>query len=225
LPADLAAKEADNASKPSSIDASDAAVEAEAEARWRDEVERPEARRSPSPVSCGRPRSCPRGGCQPSRAPSASLSTGCRPRATATSHGTRSFRTAASSSASSRSPTLFSIRFAIASFARTASCKSRSSRPIVDACAFIDNSDVGFLSGGGTNAKYGNNVAFQLSQVAFAAVMLDNFNNGALGDHTGAIMSGNIVSCPAGGLDQRPLSVMQSAQWNENPTLSESGTT
>jgi len=69
---------------------------------------------------------------------------------------------------------------------------------VVDGCAFIDNSDVGFISGGGTNAKYTNNIAYQLSQTSFAAMMLDNFNSGALGDHTGAIMSGNSVACPAG---------------------------
>jgi hypothetical protein len=74
----------------------------------------------------------------------------------------------------------------------------KSDNALVDGSQFIDNSDVGFISGGGVNAKYTNNIAYQLSQVAFAAVMLDNFNNGALGDHTGAVMSGNSVSCPAG---------------------------
>ncbi len=73
----------------------------------------------------------------------------------------------------------------------------KSNNGVVDGCSFIDNSDVGFISGGGTNAKYTNNVAEQLSQAAFAALMLDNFNNGALGDHTGAVMTGNLVACPA----------------------------
>lgn len=74
----------------------------------------------------------------------------------------------------------------------------KSNNGVVDGCSFIDNSDVGFISGGGTNAKYTNNIAYQLSQTSFAAMMLDNFNTGALGDHTGAIMSGNTVACPAG---------------------------
>jgi Pectate lyase superfamily protein len=64
--------------------------------------------------------------------------------------------------------------------------------------SFIDNSDVGFISGGGVNASYTNNYAAQLSQTAFAAVMLDNFNSAALGDHTGAMLTGNTVVCPAG---------------------------
>jgi hypothetical protein len=73
----------------------------------------------------------------------------------------------------------------------------KSDNGTVAGCAFIDNSDVGLISGGGTNAKYTSNVASQLSQSAFAAIMLDNFNSGALGDHTGAVMSGNSVACPA----------------------------
>jgi hypothetical protein len=68
----------------------------------------------------------------------------------------------------------------------------------VDGSRFIDNSDVGFISGGGVNATYTNNYAGQVSQVAFAAIMLDNFNSAALGDHTGAMLTGNTVVCPAG---------------------------
>jgi hypothetical protein len=62
---------------------------------------------------------------------------------------------------------------------------------------FVDNSDVGFISGGGLNATYTGNVAQQLTQSSFAAIMLDNFNNAALGDFTGATLSGNTVYCPA----------------------------
>ena len=68
----------------------------------------------------------------------------------------------------------------------------------VEGCTFIDNSDVGFISGGGVNAAYTGNVAMQVSQTAFAAIMLDNFNSAALGDFTGATLSGNTVACPAG---------------------------
>lgn len=71
----------------------------------------------------------------------------------------------------------------------------KSDNAVVDSCRFIDNSDVGFISGGGTNAKYTGNVALQLEQAAFAALMLDNFNSAALGNFTGAVMSGNTVVC------------------------------
>ncbi len=63
---------------------------------------------------------------------------------------------------------------------------------------FVDNSDVGFISGGGVNAQYTGNTAQQLTQSSFAAIMLDNFNNAALGDFTGATLSNNVVYCPAG---------------------------
>jgi hypothetical protein len=70
----------------------------------------------------------------------------------------------------------------------------KSNGAVVDSSSFIDNSDVGLISGGGTNAKYTNNVAEQLSQTSFAAIMLDNFNSAALGDHTGAVLTGNVVA-------------------------------
>lgn len=73
----------------------------------------------------------------------------------------------------------------------------KSDNAIVDGCRFIDNTDVGFISGGGTNAKYTGNVAMQLVQASFAAMMLDNFGNGALGKFGGAVMSGNTVICAA----------------------------
>jgi hypothetical protein len=73
----------------------------------------------------------------------------------------------------------------------------KSDGAVVDGCRFIDNSDVGFISGGGTNAKYTGNVALQLVQASFAAMMLDNFGNGALGKFGGTVMSGNTVICAA----------------------------
>jgi hypothetical protein len=73
----------------------------------------------------------------------------------------------------------------------------KSNGGVVDHSSFIDNSDVGFISGGGTNAQYTNDVVEQLTQAAFAGMMLDNFNSGALGDHTGAVLSNNLVACPA----------------------------
>jgi len=63
---------------------------------------------------------------------------------------------------------------------------------------FVDNSDVGFISGGGKNSHYDGNTARQIAQTAFAALMLDNFNNGALGDFTGTTLANNVVVCPAG---------------------------
>ena len=73
----------------------------------------------------------------------------------------------------------------------------KSDGALVDGCRFIDNTDVGFISGGGTNAHYTGNVAMQLEQASFAAMMLDNFNNGALGKFGGTVMSGNTVVCAA----------------------------
>jgi hypothetical protein len=72
----------------------------------------------------------------------------------------------------------------------------KSNSGVVDACTFIDNSDVDLISGGGTNAKYTNNTVEQLQQSSFAGIMLDNFNSGALGDHTGAVVTNNLVACP-----------------------------
>ncbi len=68
----------------------------------------------------------------------------------------------------------------------------------ITASRFIDNSDVGFISGGGVNAQYTGNTAAQLTQASFAAIMLDNFNSAALGNFTGAVLSGNAVYCPFG---------------------------
>ncbi len=67
----------------------------------------------------------------------------------------------------------------------------------VTSSRFVDNSDVGFISGGGVNAVYTGNTAQQLVQSSFAAMMLDNFDSAALGDFTGATLSNNTVYCPA----------------------------
>lgn len=65
----------------------------------------------------------------------------------------------------------------------------------VDQCRFVDDSDVGFISGGGKNAHYTNNYAGQFNQASFAAMMLDNFNSPTLGDFSGATLTGNTVIC------------------------------
>jgi hypothetical protein len=74
----------------------------------------------------------------------------------------------------------------------------KSDNAVVDGSMFIDNSDVGFISGGGVNASFTNNYAAQITQTSFAAMMLDNFNSAALGNFTGASLKNNTVLCPAG---------------------------
>jgi hypothetical protein len=74
----------------------------------------------------------------------------------------------------------------------------KSDGAVVSGSRFVDNSDVGLITGGGQNAHYTSNQAEQLSQTAFAAIMLDNFNNSALGDHRGSELTANVVACPAG---------------------------
>jgi hypothetical protein len=71
----------------------------------------------------------------------------------------------------------------------------KSDGAVVEGCSFIDNSDVGFISGGGLNAVYQQNYAGQFNQSSFAALMLDNFNSPALGDFTGAVLQNNTVVC------------------------------
>ncbi len=53
------------------------------------------------------------------------------------------------------------------------------------------------ISGGVTNAHYTNNYTAQVNQASFAALMVDHFNSAALGDFTGATLSGNTVVCSA----------------------------
>jgi hypothetical protein len=72
-----------------------------------------------------------------------------------------------------------------------------SDRATVHNNAFIDNSDVALILGGGRQAVVTNNHISQPGQVVFAGLMLDNFNNSALGDFTGAIVTGNTIDCSA----------------------------
>jgi hypothetical protein len=60
---------------------------------------------------------------------------------------------------------------------------------------FIDNSDIGFIMGGGKNAVVKNNLVQQRGMRAFAGFMLDNFNGGTSGDFKGTVVSGNKVQC------------------------------
>jgi hypothetical protein len=60
---------------------------------------------------------------------------------------------------------------------------------------FIDNSDIGFISGGARGGVFIDNVVHQARQLAFGGLMLDNFNGYTHGDFAGARLSGNRVDC------------------------------
>jgi parallel beta-helix repeat protein len=70
-----------------------------------------------------------------------------------------------------------------------------SNNAVVTNNQFIDNSDIGFIFGGGTNSVVKNNLVRQSGMRAFAGMMLDNFNGGTSGNFTGAVISGNNVQC------------------------------
>ena len=74
----------------------------------------------------------------------------------------------------------------------------KSDNAMVTGSRFVDNSDVGFISGGGIDSQYTGNSARQIHQASFAALMLDNFDNGAIGNFTGTMLANNVVVCPAG---------------------------
>jgi hypothetical protein len=67
----------------------------------------------------------------------------------------------------------------------------------VRGCRFIDNSDIGFIFGGGTNALVEDNLVQQFAQRAFAGMMLDNFNGGTSGDFTNTVVRRNRIDCGA----------------------------
>jgi hypothetical protein len=60
---------------------------------------------------------------------------------------------------------------------------------------FIDNSDIGFISGGARGGVFIDNVVHQARQLAFGGLMLDDFNGYTHGDFDGARLSGNRVDC------------------------------
>lgn len=60
---------------------------------------------------------------------------------------------------------------------------------------FIDNSDIGFISGGSRGGVFIDNVVQQARQLAFGGLMLDNFNGTTHGDFEGAVLRGNRVDC------------------------------
>jgi parallel beta helix pectate lyase-like protein len=71
----------------------------------------------------------------------------------------------------------------------------QSNRAVVVNNDFTDNSDIGFIFGGGQNAQVRNNRIVQARMPAFAGFMMDNFNGSSSGDFTGTIVSGNTVTC------------------------------
>lgn len=66
---------------------------------------------------------------------------------------------------------------------------------IVRANQFIDNSDIGFISGGARDGLFEGNLVRQARQLAFGGLMLDNFNGNSHGDFAGAVVQNNRVEC------------------------------
>lgn len=71
----------------------------------------------------------------------------------------------------------------------------RSDGAVVRNNEFIDNSDIGFISGGARGGVFVDNVVRQQRQLAFGGLMLDNFNGNTHGDFDGAELRGNQVDC------------------------------
>lgn len=63
---------------------------------------------------------------------------------------------------------------------------------------FIDNTDIDLILGNAPNARIENNRFGNTHSYAFAALMLDNFNDGWPGDFTGAVIKANQVDCTKG---------------------------
>lgn len=71
----------------------------------------------------------------------------------------------------------------------------RSDGSVVRNNEFIDNSDIGFISGGARGGVFIDNVVHQERQLAFGGLMLDNFNGNTHGDFEGAVVRGNRIQC------------------------------
>jgi hypothetical protein len=70
--------------------------------------------------------------------------------------------------------------------------------------AFIDNTDVGLVFGGGTNTSITGSVFEQPTKRAFAAFSFANFNSSTSGDFTQSLFEQNTISCGTGN-DRRCL--------------------
>lgn len=66
---------------------------------------------------------------------------------------------------------------------------------VVEHNEFIDNSDIGFISGGSRGGRFEHNLVLQSRQLAFGGLMLDNFNGHSHGDFEGAIVRDNRIEC------------------------------
>jgi hypothetical protein len=71
----------------------------------------------------------------------------------------------------------------------------RSDGAVVRNNEFIDNSDIGFISGGARGGVFIDNLVHQQRQLAFGGLMLDNFNGTSHGAFDGAVLRGNRVDC------------------------------
>lgn len=69
-------------------------------------------------------------------------------------------------------------------------------RCVVEGNTFIDNSDIGFIFGGGEGTRIANNRIVQ-NTPAFAGLMLDDFNATRTGDFRGVTVENNTIECRA----------------------------
>lgn len=70
-----------------------------------------------------------------------------------------------------------------------------SRRALVAESRFVDNSDVGLISGGAPDGSFRDNVVVQRRQLAFAGIMTHNFFGTTSGDFSGAVFERNVVDC------------------------------
>lgn len=63
--------------------------------------------------------------------------------------------------------------------------------------SFLENTDINFIFGGGTNATVYTNLVQNVlpSRFAFAGMMMDNFNGATSGNFTGATFGDNTINC------------------------------
>lgn len=71
----------------------------------------------------------------------------------------------------------------------------QSRRAVVAQSRFVDNSDVGLISGGAPDGSFRDNVVVQRRQLAFAGIMTHNFFGNTSGDFSGAVFERNVVEC------------------------------
>ncbi|HET9229628.1 MAG TPA: right-handed parallel beta-helix repeat-containing protein, partial [Thermoanaerobaculia bacterium] len=72
-----------------------------------------------------------------------------------------------------------------------------SDRAVITNNSLGNNSDVALILGGGRDAYVANNRITQFGQVAFAGLMLFNFENQSAGDFTNTVVTQNEIVCGA----------------------------